>query len=296
MIPMSFGNIKTLSLMGLTVLATAILLFSSSPVYAEGVDNDQGEVTYYTYTCNFAYEGTNAQSIEWDFGFNNPDGTRAKSTEWNPQGIVFPGKGEYTVTQKVSNTVGTYVSQIVVNIMGTPEIRFDTQGGSSIDMQLVKVGERIVIPENPTKSGYVFGGWYLESECTTPADLNVPASVHATYYAKWNSVTPGTPDDDDGSGDTPGNTPGDDNPVKPGEDGDDTDDTKPEDNEDGPSTKDIVVNGAISAIGLAALLVNLRRVPYQRSRALYVIAIVCLGFGLGSILIDMGILNLPGGE
>ena len=288
---MSFGNLKHLSLTGFAVL-TAILLFSSPSAYAEGVDNDQGEVTYYTYTCNFAYEGTNAQSIKWDFGFNNIDGTRATSTEWNPQGIVFPTKGKFVVTQTVSNTVGKYVSQIVVNIMGTPEITFDTGGGSPIPMQVVKVGEHIDVPENPTKDGYVFGGWYLEPGCTNVADLTLPASVHVTYYAKWTPITPGTPDDgndddgpsdtpDDGNDDGPGDTPGKD-PVKF--------------DDEGPSTKEIVTGGAISAIGLAALIVNLRRLPFQRSRALYAVAIVCLGFGLGSILIDMGILNLPGGE
>ena len=277
---MTNGYLKTLSLIGLAAFA-AILIFSPS-VSAEGIDNDQGEVTHYTYTCNFAYQGTNAQSIKWDFGFINEDGVRATSTEWNPQGIVFPAKGKYTVTQTVSNTVGTYVSQIVINIMGTPEIRFDTQGGSEIDMQLVKVGEHITVPENPSKNGYTFGGWYLEPGCTNVADLTKPASVHVTYYAKWNAITPGIPDD-------PIPTPGD------GDDGKDEDSKEPS-NDEGPSTKDIVVNGVIIAAGFLALLVNLRRSPLDRSRLLYLMALICIVFGTGSLLIDMEYLDLPGGE
>ena len=277
---MTNGYLKTLSLIGLAAFV-AILIFSPS-VSAEGIDNDQGEVTHYTYTCNFAYQGTNAQSIKWDFGFINEDGVRATSTEWNPQGIVFPAKGKYTVTQTVSNTVGTYVSQIVINIMGTPEIRFDTQGGSEIDMQLVKVGEHITVPENPTKNGYTFGGWYLEPGCTNVADLTKPASVHVTYYAKWNAITPGIPDD-------PIPTPGD------GDDGKDEDSKEPF-NDEGPSTKDIVVNGVIIAAGFLALLVNLRRSPLDRSRLLYLMALICIVFGTGSLLIDMEYLDLPGGE
>ena len=282
---MTNGYLKTLSLIGLAAFA-AILIFSPS-VSAEGIDNDQGEVTHYTYTCNFAYQGTNAQSIQWDFGFNNIDGTRATSTEWNPQGIVFPAKGKYTVTQTVSNTVGTYVSQIVINIMGTPEIRFETQGGSEIDMQLVKVGEHITVPENPTKNGYTFGGWYLEPGCTNAADLTQPASVHVTYYAKWNSVEPGAPDIDP---EDPPVNPGDDDPVGPG-----NDDQEPKDS-NGLTTKDVIIGGSVSTIGLAALMVNLRRVPEDRNVLLYVIALVCLSIGIGSILIDMDILNIPGGE
>ena len=88
------------------VLAVFVMLAAGASMASAEVDNDQGTVSYYTYTVDFAFRGTDAQTILWDFGFENPDGTRATSTEWNPSGIVFPAKGMYTVTQIVSNTVG----------------------------------------------------------------------------------------------------------------------------------------------------------------------------------------------
>lgn len=38
---------------------------------------------------------------------------------------------------------------------------------------------------DPTRSGYVFGGWYTEAECTNEVDFDTVLSAGATYYAKW---------------------------------------------------------------------------------------------------------------
>ena len=42
---------------------------------ADGVDNDQGTVTYYTYTVDFQFQGTDAQWILWEFGSMTPTAT-----------------------------------------------------------------------------------------------------------------------------------------------------------------------------------------------------------------------------
>ena len=168
------------------------------------VDNDQGTVTYYTYTVDFQFQGTDAQWILWDFGFEE-NGEPVTSDEWNPSGIVFPAKGTYTVTQTVGNTVGTYVSQLKINIMGTPEVSFDSNGGSEVPMQIVKVGNKAVQPDNPVKDGYVFQGWYREQSLLNRYDFDQPVSQHITLYAKWSMAPhdpadPTVPDGDDGNG------------------------------------------------------------------------------------------------
>lgn len=152
------------------------------------VDNDQGSVTYYTYTVDFQFQGTDAQWILWDFGFEE-NGEPVTSEEWNPSGIVFPAKGTYTVTQTVGNTVGTYVSQLKINIMGTPEVTFNSNGGSEVPMQIVKVGNKAVQPDNPVKDGYVFQGWYKEQSLLNRYDFDQPVSQHMTLYAKWSTMS-----------------------------------------------------------------------------------------------------------
>ena len=37
----------------------------------------------------------------------------------------------------------------------------------------------------PTKTGYVFGGWYLDEACTTPAPEKLTLTADAVVYAKW---------------------------------------------------------------------------------------------------------------
>lgn len=38
---------------------------------------------------------------------------------------------------------------------------------------------------NPTAEGYVFGGWYSDSNLETPADFSAPVTQNTKYYAKW---------------------------------------------------------------------------------------------------------------
>lgn len=190
----------------LTVIAIGVLVFACIPGLssADGVDNDQGTVTYYTYTVDFQFQGTDAQWIQWDFGFKDSNGNDVTSTEWNPSGIVFPAKGTYTVIQTVGNTVGTYVSQLRINIMGTPEVTFESNGGSSVPIQTVKVGNKVTEPSAPVKEGYTFAGWYKESSLLNRYSFDQPVSQHMTLYAKWTSGSPGGSGGNSGN-DTPDN-------------------------------------------------------------------------------------------
>lgn len=186
----------------LAVLTAAVFCLACLPGFSSAeVDNDQGTVTYYTYTVDFQFQGTDAQWIQWDFGFKDSNNNDVTSTEWNPSGIVFPAKGTYTVIQTVGNTVGTYVSQLKINIMGTPEITFESNGGSSVPMQTVKVGNKVTEPSAPVKDGYTFSGWYKESSLLNRYSFDQPVSQHMTLYAKWTSGSSGG----NGGNDSPDN-------------------------------------------------------------------------------------------
>ena len=48
--------------------------------------------------------------------------------------------------------------------------------------------EKITVPENPTKEGYKFGGWYTDKECTKAFDFTAndgTVDQDTTFYAKW---------------------------------------------------------------------------------------------------------------
>ena len=44
-------------------------------------------------------------------------------------------------------------------------VTFDSQGGNSVNGQIIKKDGIVSVPNNPEKTGYVFYGWYTDSDC-----------------------------------------------------------------------------------------------------------------------------------
>ena len=70
-------------------------------------------------------------------------------------------------------------------------ISFDTQGGSEITPITIRSGESLTLPKTPTKEGYVFDGWYLDSNCIEAYDDSYVVSKNITLYAKWRELVAG---------------------------------------------------------------------------------------------------------
>ena len=70
-------------------------------------------------------------------------------------------------------------------------ITFDTQGGSEVKSLVLKEGETIPLPSNPTKEGYVFDGWYLDSSYTQAFDSTKRIDSNMVLYAKWKILDDG---------------------------------------------------------------------------------------------------------
>ena len=64
-------------------------------------------------------------------------------------------------------------------------ITFDTQGGSKIEPIKIKAGATITLPNNPTKEGYVFEGWYLSDALVEEFNITKTITGDITLYAKW---------------------------------------------------------------------------------------------------------------
>lgn len=67
----------------------------------------------------------------------------------------------------------------------TYTVVFDTYGGSTIENQSVRKGNRALIPQTPEKVGYTFDGWYLDKECTKEYDFSTSVLNSLNLYAKW---------------------------------------------------------------------------------------------------------------
>ena len=76
------------------------------------------------------------------------------------------------------------------NTTETPEaktytVRFNSNGGSTVRAAVVKENARVSKPEDPTKDGYTFDGWYKDAECTVKMDFASVVTSDLVLYAKW---------------------------------------------------------------------------------------------------------------
>ena len=98
---------------------------------------------------------------------------------------VKEGSATITATAKGnSNIKGT--STITVKPEGTSvyTVTFDTDGGSLVADQKVEAGKTATEPNQPTKSGFDFAGWYAK-DATEPFDFTTPINDNITLVAKW---------------------------------------------------------------------------------------------------------------
>ena len=72
-------------------------------------------------------------------------------------------------------------------------ITFDSNGGTIVESISYANDKLITIPDNPSKEGYIFDGWYWDNETferlfTIDSLLNEHPQFDFTVYAKWSSV------------------------------------------------------------------------------------------------------------
>lgn len=100
--------------------------------------------------------------------------------------FVAPSTGDYRVSC-ANYEGGTIVTDdVTVSTLTQVTVEFNTNGGSAIAPVNVTVGQTVARPEDPTKDGKVFGGWYEDGTFTRRFDFNTRITAFTTIYAKWN--------------------------------------------------------------------------------------------------------------
>ena len=98
--------------------------------------------------------------------------------------IIITWKGE-----KASFAKNQFERRIKIhwdNLRDGYYIAYDTAGGTNVDPTVKKFGEAVTPPENPTRRGYDFTGWYIDALCTIPYEF--PATMpneDTLVYAGW---------------------------------------------------------------------------------------------------------------
>ena len=68
-------------------------------------------------------------------------------------------------------------------------ITFDSKGGTDVASQNQMYGELLEVPEDPTREGYEFTGWYVDSACDIIWNEEVRTiDEDMTLYAGWKKI------------------------------------------------------------------------------------------------------------
>ena len=163
-------------------------------------DANKATWLYCTNTNNGVRVGTNENktfTIDTSNGYLINTGTSRyigiyNSQDWRCYTSTTTNIGNQTLAFYKKTTTGGY--QNYTTECSTPTeftVYFDANGhGTAPDEQIVASGQTATEPTPaPTATGYIFGGWYKESECENEFDFNTGITAHITLYAKWTPIT-----------------------------------------------------------------------------------------------------------
>ena len=127
---------------------------------------------------------------EYSAGYANSGGTVTKPADPTRAGYNFEG----WYSDENFNTAWSFNSDTVSKDMALYAkwnknqytVTFESNGGSAVDSQIIKYGDTVTEPDDPTRTGYTFDGWYSDAPLTTAwiFDSNT-VSKDMTLYAKW---------------------------------------------------------------------------------------------------------------
>jgi len=104
---------------------------------------------------------------------------------------TIPTKANYDLTSPYwdVNPIGFTVSgNTTFNAVyvGNPmTVTYETNGGNTMTDDTVPYNELLVQPTAPTRNGYTFLAWYVDSSLTILYDFNDPVTSNLTLYAAW---------------------------------------------------------------------------------------------------------------
>ena len=90
-----------------------------------------------------------------------------------------------TKGDEYSEYASVFVDDVVLSEVNDVTITFNSNGGSSATPLVGRPNTEIGNLPQPTRAGYLFGGWYTEAACSTPFTNTVFPSANITLYAKW---------------------------------------------------------------------------------------------------------------
>ncbi len=102
------------------------------------------------------------------------------------EGGTFDGSVwlDHSSSGKITVSGGTFKN----GASGVWTVTFNTNGGTPEPESQIRANLPATKPDDPTRSGYVFAGWYTDEACTAAYDFTKPVTDSVTLYAKWEAA------------------------------------------------------------------------------------------------------------
>ncbi|WP_168735955.1 InlB B-repeat-containing protein [Cohnella fermenti] len=135
-----------------------------------------------SYKMTINYNGAGIATKEVNIPFGATTGLYLGAPTW--QGHVFTGWSPAPPTTMPEHDI-ELVAQWTTNRY---TVSFDSNGGPEVADQAVDYGDPASEPAEPTKAGYVFGGWYSDSVLESRYDFATLVTTDLALYAKWTAL------------------------------------------------------------------------------------------------------------
>lgn len=109
--------------------------------------------------------------------------------------LDFDAEGVETITASMENEVVTLTfNGATMRFLKkvTYTVNYEVNGGQAMEAVTVLNGKTVAKPADPARDGFVFIGWYADSEFKTPFAFNAdPVTADMTLYARWSEALGG---------------------------------------------------------------------------------------------------------
>lgn len=152
------------------------LIFEENNIFKEGnyINDDDKFISGYQYSMRLRIQAKPGWIIDEYTVWNINNGTISTyffhSYEDSYYGTLYAVNTEELVAE---------VNQVIFSWYLDPDDEYAVAGVE------IKQGTIYGAPSEPGKEGYIFGGWYLDRECTVPYDPTAPIYEDTSVFPKW---------------------------------------------------------------------------------------------------------------
>ena len=136
-------------------------------------------------------------TVQFDTGGGSPVPAQTIPANGQATRPENPTRGEYRFAGWYSDSACTQAYSFIESVpgdltlyakweaYGSYTVQFDADGGSAVSAQQVGEYGKAAKPADPTREGYDFLGWYMNSEKTKAYPFDSVVNSDLTLYAKW---------------------------------------------------------------------------------------------------------------